>query len=67
MIACSSGVRVVLLDGQNGAVMQKPVENMGSLTHGGRNDLAVKRPILIRNMRVEEHPWIDAVFGVDLA
>ena len=67
VIVRSARVGIVLLDGQDGAVMQKAVEDMGSLAHGGRNDLAVKRPILIRNMRVEEHPRIDAVFGVDLA
>ena len=67
MIARAAGVRVMLFDGQRRAVMQKPVEDMGGLAHGGREDLAVKRTVLVGDMRVEEHSRIDAVFGVDVA
>ena len=67
MIARAAGIGVMFLDDQGGSMVQKPVEDMGRLTHGGRNDLGVKRPILIGDMRIEEHPRVDAVFCVDLA
>ncbi len=67
MIARPAGVRIMFLDGQRCAVMQEAVEDMGSLAHRGGKNLAVERSVLVGDMRVEEHPRINAVFGVDVA
>ena len=57
----------MLVNPQDAAVVQEPIENVWRLVGGRRNYLRMEGAVLIGDMGVKAEPWIDTVAGVDVA
>ena len=55
------------VDGEVGAVMEQPVEDIGCFVGGGRDDLHIIRPVLIRDMGVERETGVNAIARIEIA
>jgi hypothetical protein len=66
-IVGAAGIGVVLLDFKRGAVVHQPIEHMRRLPGRRRNHSAAVRAVLVRQVRVEQHAGIGAVFRIDAA
>ena len=69
MIGSASRISIMVFDPEIRAmrVMVQAVEDIGSLTGRGGERPGVERAVLIRDMGIERHARIDAVFGVHIA
>jgi hypothetical protein len=63
----ADGVGVVLLDSAIGLMLKQTIENMDGVANIGRDDFAVERCVLVRNLGIGLNARLLCLFEVDVS